>query len=121
MMPVNPSPANSIPGSSPNNSVELCPAPTVSDPASSLIPAKGQYPAGDFRNLSPEDVLDTQTTIMVHWLRQMQREKLWTAALTGEGVILKKNRDSYACCPESLKDESPGFYTQIVGMKVRVC
>lgn len=85
--------------------------------------AAGQYPKGDFRNSSLETQRDLQSAIMVKWLRQMQMEKLWSKAAPGpgEGVVLKKDRGSFVCCPESLKSDSFGFYSQVKDMNVRVC
>lgn len=83
-------------------------------------PATGQYPKGDFRNSSQEALRDIQSTIMVNWLRQTQMERLWSGTLPGEGAVLKKGRGSFTCCPETLKNDSSEFYSQIVAMNVRV-
>jgi hypothetical protein len=115
-------PTNSLPAETvPADSEAAGPVPTVLVPAEPPIATMNQYPNGDFRNSSRETVRDIQSTIMVNWLRQMQMEKLWSVGSPGEGVILKKDRDSYVCCPETLKDHSPLFYNQVVGMNVRVC
>jgi hypothetical protein len=103
----------------PTNSVPTHQVPTHHLPAHSA--PTSHYPVGDFRNSSQEALRDTQSIIMVYWLRQMQMEKLWSRGLRGEGVILKKGRDNFTCCPETLKDDSAEFYNQIVCMNVRVC
>lgn len=123
--------SSSASGSASAPSLPTGTVPAVSDTVSSVptvpvhreppILTLDQYPRGDFRNSSRENVRDIQSTIMVNWLRQMQMEKLWSVGSPGEGVILKKDRDSFVCCPETLKDHSPVFYHQVVGMNVRVC
>lgn len=96
------------------------PAPTVSVPGGPPNASVRQYPLGDFRNSSRETVRDIQSTIMVNWLRQMQMEKLWSVGSRGEGVILKKDRGSFVCCPETLKDGPSLLYNQVMGMNIRV-
>ena len=89
-------------------------------PDDNLSPTTGQYPRGDFRNSSREIVQDIQSEIMIKWLHSTQLEKLWSRRQPGEGVVLKKGRDSFTCCPESLKTDSSEFYSQVVAMNVRV-
>ena len=125
LIPIGPQPSDSV------SMQELLPPETVvtipscsiersSMPDDSSIPAAGQYPKGDFRNSSRETVRDIQSAIMVKWLHSTQLEKLWSRRQPGEGVILKKGRDSFTCCPESLKTDSSEFYNQVVAMNVRV-
>jgi hypothetical protein len=78
------------------------------------------FPEGDFRNAPAESVLDIKADVMVSWLHQQQVEKLWSTSLPGEGVVLKKARDSFTCCPPSLRNEASGIFDQIAAMNVRV-
>ena len=78
------------------------------------------FPDGDFRNAPVESVLDIKTTVMVSWLHQQQVEKLWSTSLPGEGVILKKSRDSFTCCPPSLRNHEAGLFDYVAAMNVRV-
>jgi hypothetical protein len=78
------------------------------------------FPAGDFRNGDTGSILDIKTDIMVNWLHQQQMERMWSLEMPGEGVILKKARDSFACSPARLRQETNGFYDNIVAINVRV-
>jgi len=78
------------------------------------------FPSGDFRNAPRESVLDTRADVMVSWLEQQQQEKLWSKSMEGEGVVLKKSKDNFTCCPETLKTDSIGLFRSVVAMNVRV-
>jgi hypothetical protein len=78
------------------------------------------FPDGDFRNTTPEGVADIKADVMVSWLHQQQVEKLWSTSLAGEGVMLKKARDSYSCCPPSMRNDESGIFDHIAAMNVRV-
>lgn len=78
------------------------------------------YPHGDFRNADRGSVLDIKNDVMVSWLHQQQLERLWANNLPGEGVVLKKSKDNYTCCPKELSAESGGFYDQVMAMNIRV-
>jgi hypothetical protein len=78
------------------------------------------YPSGDFRNGDSGSILDIKADMMVNWLHQQQVERLWSAGLPDEGVVLKKARDSFSCSPSSLRNEPNGFYENVVAMNVRV-
>lgn len=79
------------------------------------------YPEGDFRNSPRESMLDIKTDVMASYIQQQQLEKLWSTESPGEGVILKKEKGSYACCPPDLQNDHAGLYDAIVQMNVRVC
>jgi hypothetical protein len=78
------------------------------------------YPAGDFRNSPRESVLDIKADVMLSWLYQQQLERLWTEGAPNEGVVLKKSRGNFACCPDTLKNERDGFFDQVIAMNVKV-
>jgi len=78
------------------------------------------YPTGDFRNNAKEDLLDIKCDVMVNWLYQQQMEMLWAAGSPDEGVVLKKTRGQYTCCPADIMDEPMGFYKNIEMLNVRV-
>jgi hypothetical protein len=78
------------------------------------------FPAGDFRNGDSGSILDIKADVMVNWLHQQQMERLWSSEFPGEGVVLKKARDSFVCSPDKLQDEKNGFYDNVVAMNVRV-
>lgn len=80
------------------------------------------YPPGDFRNNAQDEIRDMKCDVMVNWLYQQQMEMLWTAGGPDEGVVLKKTRGAYACCPADIYDsgEEVGFYKAIEMLNVRV-
>ncbi|KAK6607980.1 hypothetical protein H4I96_04215 [Botrytis cinerea] len=77
------------------------------------------YPEGDFRNGPRESVLTVRSDVVVSWLHQQQMEKLWAVGAPGEGVILKKGKGDFTCCPPSLRTEPSGIFDHIVAMNVR--
>ena len=78
------------------------------------------YPAGDFRNSSMPDVNDMKTEIMCTYLHQQQLKKMWSHGGNGEGVLLKKSRDDYHCCPPDLQLQRGGIFDAVRGLNVRV-
>ena len=54
------------------------------------------------------------------WLHQEQLEKLWYEGSDEEGIVLKKSKGVYACCPEGLSDEPEGLRKAIEMLNVRV-
>ena len=78
------------------------------------------YPVGDFRNSQADEINEIKCDVMVNWLYQQQMERLWTAGGRDEGVVLKKGRSTYACCPADIVDEPYGFFKAIETLNVRV-
>lgn len=79
------------------------------------------YPSGDFRN-ARESLLDVKADVMCSWLYQQQLERQYaTGILPGEGVVLKKGRNDYACCPAQLQDMRYSLYDMVMELNVRVC
>ena len=78
------------------------------------------YPSGDFRNANLESITEIKSDVMVNWLYQQQLEMMFTAGGRGEGVILKKFRDSYTSCPAELGDERGGLFDAIRKLNVKV-
>ncbi|KXJ92069.1 glycosyl transferase family group 2-domain-containing protein, partial [Microdochium bolleyi] len=57
---------------------------------------------------------------MCNWLYQQQLEKQYaTGMIPGEGVVLKKARDSYACYPPQLRDMPFSLYDMSMALNVR--
>ncbi|KXT09585.1 hypothetical protein AC579_8611 [Pseudocercospora musae] len=94
------------------------PTPGAGTPGTWSRPAS-LYPSGDFRN-SQSDINEIKCDVMVNWLYQQQMERLWTAGGIDEGVILKKSRGQYTCCPADIADEPYGFFKSIEALNVRV-
>ena len=64
---------------------------------------------------------DSKCELMVSWLHQQQMEKIWSDSdAIDEGVVLKKSKGDYACCPESLHHEPEGFRKAVELLNVRV-
>lgn len=76
-------------------------------------------PADQYRN-SQSDLHEIKCDVMVNWLYQQQMERLWTAGGVDEGVVLKKNRSEYTCCPGDMIDEPYGFFKAVETLNVRV-
>jgi len=78
------------------------------------------YPEGDFRNSEAEEINEIKCDVMVNWLYQQQMELLWTAGGADEGIVLKKTRGAYTCCPADIVEEPYGFFRAIQTLNVRV-
>ncbi len=76
------------------------------------------YQAASLRN--EDEIKNMKTEVMVEWLYKQQRLKLWASAAPEEGVVIKKGRGDYTCCPEELRYVKGGLFEQIVNMNVRV-
>ncbi|KAI1363724.1 glycosyl transferase family group 2-domain-containing protein [Xylaria arbuscula] len=90
-------------------------------PARSLMGSRpaSLYPTGDFRN-ARESLLDVKSDVMCSWLYQQQLERQYaTGILPGEGVVLKKGRNNYACCPPQLRDMQNSLYDMAMELNVR--
>jgi hypothetical protein len=56
-----------------------------------------------------ESIFDIKADVMVSWLHQQQLERLWSANMSGEGVVLKKARDNFTSSPPMLRNEAGGL------------
>ena len=66
------------------------------------------------------DLHDVRCDVMMNWLYQQQMERLWTDGSQDEGVVLKKSREAFSCCPSDLAKIDDGFYKAVVLLNVRV-
>jgi hypothetical protein len=105
----------SQPSSSLGENDSLQPATAVSGNRASL------YPAGDFRNSSIPDINDMKAEIMCNYLHQQQMKKMWSNGGREEGVILRKSREEYTCCPPDLQFQKNGLFDAARKLNVRVC
>ncbi len=64
--------------------------------------------------------MDIKHDVMVNWLYQQQLEKLWGSCLPHEGVVLKKARGDFICCPPSLRDHESMLFQQVSLLNVKV-
>lgn len=67
-----------------------------------------------------DELSELKCEVMVSWLHQEQLEKLWYEGSDEEGIVLKKSKGVYACCPEGLSDEPEGLRKAIEMLNVRV-
>ncbi len=88
--------------------------------APSVRSNRGLFPDGDFRNWDLPQIIEIKCEVMANWLYAQQMENLWCQGDVGEGVVLKKGRDSYTACPKELMDERCGLYDAVRGLNVRV-
>ncbi|KAH9906612.1 glycosyl transferase family group 2-domain-containing protein [Xylariomycetidae sp. FL2044] len=83
------------------------------------VSALSLYPMGDFRN-NPEYLLDIKADVGCSWLYQQQLERQYaTGILPGEGVIVKKTKNNYYCCPPQLQHIRNGLYDMGMELNVR--
>lgn len=116
--------ANSITNSysqgSTANSNSLSHWPAHFDGSSSSSRPASLYPDGDFRNAPPDALRDIKCEVMVNWLHSKQEERIWSTGEPGEGVVLKKAKGQYVCCPTELKDDQSLFFQMVGLLNVRV-
>ena len=79
------------------------------------------YPAGDFRNSSLPEITDMKTEVMCNYLHQQQLERMWSNGGREEGVLLKKSKEEYTCCPSDLQLQANGLFDAVKRLNVRVC
>ncbi|PSN72380.1 hypothetical protein BS50DRAFT_597684 [Corynespora cassiicola Philippines] len=56
---------------------------------------------------------------MVNWLHTKQEERLWTSGEPGEGVVLKRGKGQYVCCPGDLMEDNSLFFEMVAELNVR--
>ena len=78
------------------------------------------YPNGEYRMSQHEELNEIKCDVMVNWLYQQQMERLWTAGGHDEGVVLKKGKGAYTCCPADIIEEPYGFFKAVETLNVRV-
>ncbi|KAF2005987.1 hypothetical protein P154DRAFT_606305 [Amniculicola lignicola CBS 123094] len=78
------------------------------------------YPYGDFRNNHPDAINDIKCEVMVNWLHSKQEERIWTTGEPGEGVVLKRSKGRYVCCPYDLQYDCSNFFKMITKLNIRV-
>jgi hypothetical protein len=78
-------------------------------------------PARPLRRTSgASKVFELKNEILASWLHAQQVENLWSEGSADEGVVIKKGKDEYTCCPTSLMDTRDGFYDAVRALNVRV-
>ena len=67
-----------------------------------------------------DDIMEIKCDVMVNWLHKQQMENMWTNGGVGEGVVLKKSRDSYTACPKDLEYERDALFDAVYHLNVKV-
>ncbi|KAF1931311.1 uncharacterized protein M421DRAFT_99174 [Didymella exigua CBS 183.55] len=57
---------------------------------------------------------------MAQWLHSKQEEKIWTSGAPGEGVLVKKQKGSYAYSPVDLIEDGSGLYEAVNQLNARI-
>lgn len=111
-------------GANGGNTVAATPMPALDTPGMqtpvSWSRPPSLNPSGDARSLHSEDINEMKADVVVNWLHQQQMERLWTSGAGDEGVVLKKSKGSYTCCPSYIINEPQGFFEAIQAINVRV-
>lgn len=63
---------------------------------------------------------DVKCEVMAEWLHSKQEERIWTSGSSGEGVLVKKQKGSYAYSPAELIEDGNGLYEAVALLNVRV-
>ncbi|KAK3392052.1 glycosyl transferase family group 2-domain-containing protein [Sordaria brevicollis] len=78
------------------------------------------FPAGDARNSDSDALTEIRTNMMVNSLfEQMCRKQYSTGVDPYEGVVLKKARGSFTCCPRQMAAIPNSLYAMVTQMNVR--
>ena len=64
--------------------------------------------------------MEVKADVMINWLHQQQLEKMWANGGQSEGVVLKKSRDNYTCCPPELAHYQGDLFDAVRALNVRV-
>lgn len=97
-------------------------SPANSGPISRMGSRPGSlFEGGGTSDRSSQDIVDIKCDVMVNYLHKQQQEHIWST-LQGddEGVVLKKSRGRYTCCPATLAEHPNGFMKAVEALNVRV-
>lgn len=78
------------------------------------------FPAGDARNEDNKALVDLRSDMMVnHLYEQLLRKQYATGMDPYEGIVLKKEKGSFTCCPPQMAAIPGSLYDMICQMNVR--
>ena len=95
---------------------------TKNSPATSRAPSLRHsfLPAGDARNHDSDTINEIRNDMMVNWLYEQQlRKQLASGMDPYEGVVLKKARGNFTCCPPQMAAIPDSLYAVVSLMNVR--
>jgi len=78
------------------------------------------FPAGDHRNTDVDALNEVRNDMMVNWLYEQQLRKQYaTGDDPFEGVVLKKSRGNFTCCPPHMAAIPESLFAMVSQMNVR--
>ncbi|KAK4670264.1 uncharacterized protein QC763_210170 [Podospora pseudopauciseta] len=78
------------------------------------------FPAGDQRNHDTGTIMEIRNDMMVNWLYEQQLRKQYASGMDPyEGVVLKKARGNFTCCPPQMAGIPESLYAMVSQMNVR--
>ncbi|KAK4453763.1 glycosyl transferase family group 2-domain-containing protein [Podospora aff. communis PSN243] len=78
------------------------------------------FPAGDERNNDADALNEVRSDMMVNWLYEQQLRKQYaTGEDPFEGVVLKKSRGNFTCCPPHMAAIPDSLFAMVREMNVR--
>jgi hypothetical protein len=78
------------------------------------------FPAGDHRNHDFDALNEVRSDMMVNWLYEQQLRKQYaTGEDPFEGVVLKKSRGNFTCCPPHMAALPDSLFAMVREMNVR--
>lgn len=87
--------------------------PTTSRPNS---PRHSVFPAGS----TDWNIVDIKSDMMVNWLYEQQLRRQYASGMDAyEGVVLKKARGNFTCCPAEMSSIPGSLYAMVARMNVR--
>lgn len=66
------------------------------------------------------ELSDLRVDVICNWLHQKQMQRMWSIGEPDEGVMVRKTRNVYSCCPAALADHPHGLYSAVKEMKAKV-
>jgi len=75
----------------------------------------------DTKTSETDSLVNLKSKLIVNWIYQKQQESIWTTGLQGEGVVLRKGKGRYMCCPTELQYDGSNFYQMVAKLNVCVC
>ncbi|KAK3995126.1 glucans biosynthesis glucosyltransferase H [Cladorrhinum sp. PSN332] len=78
------------------------------------------FPQGDQRNNDSNTIMEIRSDMMVNWLYEQQMRKQYASGMDPyEGVVLKKARGNFTCCPPQMAAIPESLFAVISQMNVR--
>ncbi|KAL2268716.1 hypothetical protein VTJ83DRAFT_3562 [Remersonia thermophila] len=123
MQPVPPPPSHAGPSPGPGSGVATLavPSPATSRPNSRPASIRNSFlPAHDARRGDVDTINEIRNDMMVNWLYEQQLRSQYASGMDPyEGVVLKKTRGVFTCCPPQMAVIPDSLFAAVVQMNVR--